>query len=718
MMTLENFTTVLIKDKKVILLFLVVFLGLSFIYCIFIYKPIYVSESKVMLEEVAPITFVTELGKGRNLETNSQEKNPVLTQIEVLSSQDMAKRVFYSLNNQHIFKDIKSLQEESLIQAIKNSIKLKTPPATDVIEVKVAWINPSMSYLINKILLEEYRKYNIEINKESNSQAKQFIQEQLQRSTFELQQIRKKIENFKRTNASVDLNTESSLVTKEMEDAQDNLFNLDSQISYHRRKVAEYLSRLHINSGQVNSLIKSVALGQNSNLLNLYRDLNTAEQQYSSLKVRYPETTKKVTTQKSAMDEIKRQIQKQILVTTGPAAYQNDILVQDSIRTQLVNDLISNQAESLSLNAKRKSLLDRLEKLKLHQLKIPEVQANLVALTDKEANLSSIINALTSKLVEAKVRESGIISNIDIVQIPTYPHQASFPSQSYLILIMSVLGISVGCFVVLARYYLLDIVTNSYELETILNSSVIGELTNTSGLNSQSMRAQISVEFERIVTALKLAREDKNINVFGFTSLRSDISPSGIISSIARLLSNCNRTVLILDADFREGNIAQEFGMNSRLLPDFKELLSDETKWEHITIRELVPLNSEANIGESISFSDDRYVSNISDYLTKVETENSVYLMTHTGNCLNPYQLIANKYLPQLIDQARARFDYVLLSLPPLDRFSDALVISRAMDGMVAITPSDVCRARLSSIYELLQHNCLKILGVILVKFK
>jgi uncharacterized protein involved in exopolysaccharide biosynthesis len=267
MMKLENFIKLLIQGRRLILYFCLGFLAFSVFYSLFLYHPMFVSDSKVMLEEIAPITFVAELGKGRNLETNSQEKNPILTQMEVLTSQDMAKRIFESLVNQHVFASVKPLQKESYIQDIKDSVKLKTPPATDIIEIKVAWLNPEMSYLINKTLLEEYRNYNICLNRESNSQAKKFIQDQLQRSTLELKQIREKIRDFKKKNGSIDLATESSLVAKELEDMQDNLFNLNSQISYHDRKVKEYLSKLHINTGQINTTFESVALGQNNNFL-------------------------------------------------------------------------------------------------------------------------------------------------------------------------------------------------------------------------------------------------------------------------------------------------------------------------------------------------------------------------------------------------------------------------------------------------------------------
>lgn len=722
MMTLNTFIHELKRGKKAILLFSLGFFLFSVFYNFFVYKPVFVSESKVLLEEVSPITFVAELGKGKNLETNSQEKNPILTQIEVLSSQDIASRVYRSLVQQRLIKNLKRQDAEVMTRNIQGSLKLRTPPATDIIEVKVAWNDPAMSYYLNKTFLNEYRTYNIHINKESSSQAKKYIKEQLERSKKELQEARNQVRSFKKAKASIDINTEASNLVKEVQDTENGLSSLNSQISYHHRKVQEYASKLRIKNRNIKTLLESVALGQNSNLANLYKDLYGVEQQYAVLNVRYPDNTKKMTALKENINEIKKQIQGQILSTIGRSHNRNRLLIQDSVRTQMINDLISNQAEMLSLNAKRKSLQTQLAQLKTHEHAIPDVQAKLSELTDRELSLSSIVNALTSKLVEASVRESGIVSNINIVQIPTYPYSASFPSRLHVMLIMSILGASVGCLVVIGRYYLLDTVSDSDEIESLLHLPILGKVSwiphhayHVLAWNRQTKKI-VSLECERIVTSLK-TRCDDALNVIGFTSLSEGYSRSHIVASISQLLSECNYSVLIIDADFRNGTVAQEFKMDPNTLPDYKAFLANQHSWHPMAFKELVIAGERESISENIDLERDVCISQMDQFISKLEHEKSLYIMTHGDTCKNPYELITSKSFPILIERVKERFDYVLVDLPPFLEFPDTLLASRLLDTLVLICGSNMQRNKLQAVYKLYTDNSIKVIGTILKSF-
>lgn len=728
MMTLTTFAHKLKKGWKTVLFFTLGFFVFSLIYIIFLFKPIYMSKSKLLIEEVSPMTFVADLGKGRNLETNSQEKNPILTQIEVLTSEDLAAQVYQALIRENIIQNLEAGSSQKMIHGIHQSLQLKTPPATDVIEVNVTWNNPALSFWINRLYLEEFRKQNINLNRASVTQAKKYIQEQLKQSTKELQAIRKQIRDFKKSHGVVELNSEASTLVKDIADNRNALSSLDSQIRYHRAKAGEYGSKLQVNPRHLQGVLNAVALGQNSNLANLNKVLSEVEQQYAALSVRYPRQTKKMSALQQNINQIKVQIQNQIAATVGSGENPDEgARIQDSVRTQMVNDLISNSTETLSLSAKRSAMQNQLSQLKAHQLKLPDVQATLSQLVDREVSLVSIIAALTSKLVEASVRESGIISNINVIQKPAYPEGAAFPSVWQIIMGLGVLGASVGCLSVLGRDYLLDRVNDDAETEALLQMPNFGKLgwipESHYHVWSQmgfSYSDATALEYERIVTALKIKQEDTGKNVFGLTCLSDHPSQSGIICETARLLSRCNYSVLLIDADFRHCTVARSLHLDPNQLPDYKDFLACDNYWkaspfkvrtiagERMTLTEDPEQPEEA--GEE---SQNAYVSQIDQYIVPLKNENSLYVMSHREPCKNPYELVNSKFFPLLIEYVKERFDFVLVDMPPILANSDASLIARFLDGIVPICGLNSSRERLRTVRKLCDTYSLPAVGVI-----
>ena len=76
----------------------------------------------------------------------------------------------------------------------------------------------------------------------------------------------------------------------------------------------------------------------------------------------------------------------------------------------------------------------------------------------------------------------------------------------------------------------------------------------------------------------------------------------------------------------------------------------------------------------------------------------------------------ASPVLPQLIQQARALADYVIVDTPPLGEVSDALRLGRAVDGtLVVIRPGSTSRSQLRSTRELLERSGYFVEGAVIM---
>lgn len=108
--------------------------------------------------------------------------------------------------------------------------------------------------------------------------------------------------------------------------------------------------------------------------------------------------------------------------------------------------------------------------------------------------------------------------------------------------------------------------------------------------------------------------------------------------------------------------------------------------------------------------------SGFRDCIQKTDIEN---LSLTAGGVLppNPSELLAGHRMIDFIAKAKADFDFVLFDSPPVGMLTDAVIISRAVDGTVVVIESGkTSKSILSRIHQLLDDTKARVVGMILNK--
>lgn len=93
----------------------------------------------------------------------------------------------------------------------------------------------------------------------------------------------------------------------------------------------------------------------------------------------------------------------------------------------------------------------------------------------------------------------------------------------------------------------------------------------------------------------------------------------------------------------------------------------------------------------------------------------NLYLMPSGRIPPNPTELLSSGLLEQLIDEARERFDYVFLDLPPVGVVSDALIVSEYVTGYVyAVRAEFDSKPALRECLVRMEQRGAKVLGLVL----
>jgi uncharacterized protein involved in exopolysaccharide biosynthesis/Mrp family chromosome partitioning ATPase len=705
--SIKQYRQILAKGRLIILGFSALFFLLAMLYALFIFKPTYSSQAKILIEEIAPTTFVSDIGQNKKLQTNNYEKNPILTQMEILSSYDMAQRVYGVLKSEqnNPFSTASNSESEKQIQRLQKSISLKSPPATDIIKISVQWDDALLSKRIAEAFLTQYRQYNVQQNNQSVIQTKKYIQNQLADSEKKLAATREEIRNFKKANTTIDLNVETSNIVRQVSDLDNTINALQSQMNYHQGKVKEYARKLQIPSRNIQNTISAVALGQNQTLSSLQERLNSAEQEYASMKVRYPETTKKMVVYRQNIQELKKQIKQQIINTVGNSVSNGGgkTIIKDDIRAKMLGELISSQSELMSINAQKQSLQGSLQTLKKHQKTIPDQQLTLAELEATENNLAAVVSTLHAKLVEASVRESEIVSNITVVQNPTLPDAPAFPNRWQIIAVMTLAGALLGCLYLIGQHVIRNAISSSSELEELLGVPVLGvfdwipEALYQSTSFSLLSHPQYISTLQKIATFLRIQQEENKLSMIGFTSLARQGKRSYVMVSLAKLLSNCGYSVLIVDADFRHNTVHEEFGISPESIKDFAPLL-------------LKASLSGANV---VNADPESIPLQVESFIQKLDPEQSVYLMRSGNTFSNAYETIGNKAFPEILDSLRAHFDFIFVDMGSMLHQAESAMIARYLDGVIPLCGIETSQTELNAFKKLCTAYHITLTGAI-----
>lgn len=695
-MSLDKYFKLIAKKWKILLYFVLSFIGLAIFYGIFLYTPTYSSDAKILLKQNNTNTYVTELNSDNEVSTLGQNQSPVLTQIEILNSSDMALKVAEKLSKETGFEDIPS---KNLASYIKQSFKFSNPTGTNIIGVSVRWNNPRDAQKVAEALLDTYYNYNEGLYKKSISSTKTYIGAELKDTNKKLKEVRDEIEKYRKKNSSIDVNAEAQSVIAQSGRISDTIAEIDGNIASTGRRVDELSSNLGIG---VKKAIDSVALGQSESLVKLNQVLLENQQKLAALKIKYPDSTPQVRVLTSEINEIKDQIESETMTLIGkkPVSDKNS-LIADSVRSGMVQDYVQNSIEFSALSSQKAALQKILSGLNSSHNTIPELQKNLQSMEEKEKNLSSIAQVLNAKLVEANIKESSIISNVDIIQAPLLSTRESFPSFINILGIFIFIGLLMGVSTVLGLYMVEDICDGARDLEDIIKAPVLGIipwLTNSAYnnfLTDYNPHSVVAIIYQKIATSIKVKCYKKKINSIAIISAELEKRRSIVAASLANTLAKTKDKIILIDTDFRDGSLTREFNIDFSNYPDITDLILELSK---LSLSE----DSNANYNEIIS-----------RYIVQIPEQKSLYLIPNNNKIDNPYEILNNDAFPMLMQKLKNNFDLVIVDTPPMLAVSDSIIASQHLDGLIVLCGIKTSRSNLRKIRKICDDNYVEILGAI-----
>ena len=207
------------------------------------------------------------------------------------------------------------------------------------------------------------------------------------------------------------------------------------------------------------------------------------------------------------------------------------------------------------------------------------------------------------------------------------------------------------------------------------------------GLNlvTQNDPKNPAAEAYRVIrTGIQFAQAGKELQTIALTSCTPNEGKSTTIANLAVVLTQAGKSVLLIDCDMRNPTVHKNFNLSNK-----------------------IGLSSCISMGTPLSEA---------VQATKIE---NLYALTGGVVPPNPSELLGSERMKNILQRAKEEYDYVLIDTPPVLPVTDALVLSRLVDGLIMVISSGEVKVEMArDVKNQLVNAGANILGVVLNKVR
>lgn len=526
----------------------------------------YTSEAKLFLrlgrESVTLDPTVTTGGQVMGL--NSSREPEINSVIEVLRSRSIMERVFELVDPSS--RDLAPQSREKALAGFMRNISIYSPKSSSVIVLTSKASSPESAQQILNTLLDVSLKEHIRINRTPGSY--QFFDEQAELLKKQLDEAGTALRDAKNRYGLVTLEGRRAALEQQLAAVKTLLRESKSGLAASVAKGENLQASVDtLPSHLVQQLTGGTPSNALANMRQKLYELQAAEQELKS----------KLTPEHPKVIAMHRQVQQveQILRSEMP---NHD----ETVLALLANE----QANAASLRARIDSLKDQqsalekeLRELNEHDLLVSELERNVRLL---DANYVHYVTGLEQARIDQALKAEGI-SNINIVQAPTYSPKPSQPKKAMTLMIGMAVSLASAVGMVLVSKQLDQSIKNVDEVERTLGVPVMasipvmsftapahkpsGEPTNDS--------YQLKAQAQSLLGALLRQRRDgeQSLRTVGVTSCYRNEGVSTVARVLAETASEHRRTLLI-DAHLSNPSAAARYKLAEQ--PGLVQLLRGE----------------------------------------------------------------------------------------------------------------------------------------------
>ncbi|MBO4227979.1 polysaccharide biosynthesis tyrosine autokinase [Bradyrhizobium neotropicale] len=567
------------------------------------------------------------------------------------------------------------------LERFEKNRTIKRLGLTYVMEIGFTSLDPGKAAKIANAIADAYIVDQLEAKYQATRRASVWLQDRIKELRTQASAAQRAVVDFKTANNIVD--TGGRLMNEQQ------LAEVNSQLILAHAATAEAKARFDRISDIVKQEIPDASVAdalKNDTIVKLrgqYVDMASKESIWSA---KYGREHLAAVNLRTQMAEVKKNIQDELKRIQESYKSDYDIAVtrEEAIKTSLANVVSESQLTNQA------------------QIQLRELESNA-------QSYQAMYDNFLQRYMESVQQQSFPITEARVISAATSPLKKSYPKTLIILAVALMGGLILSFGAAMARELTDKVFRTTGQVEEVLGTNCIAILPSLSApadLQSKLggklakpkdtpqpdlFRYVVENPLSRFAEAIRSLKVSVDLNsivrenrVLAITSTLPNEGKSTLSTNLAHLMAHGGARVLLVDADLRNPSLSRE------LIPDMQVGLVDL-------------------IAQRVELEDALVVD--------AETRLSILPAGMTSKLLHTNEILASKAMHALITQLRAKFDYVVLDMPPMAPVVDVRVTSSFVDSYVYVvewgkTKIDVASHNLRGAPEIQD----KLLGVVLNK--
>ncbi len=571
---------------------------------------------------------------------------------------------------------------------LQGSLTVKQIGETRLIELRYRHSDAELAAKILNAIADAYVLSNLENKSASSGDTSSFLQRRIAELQLEIRRGEERLINYANSKQILSLDGTQNIVVE-------RLAALNSQLTEaeNARKTAEAVYRAALAPNAIAARVNAGSGGSNSLVQTLNAQLASLRQKRAQLLLRYTEEWGEV-----------KDVEKQIAVIESQvkeAGQTATATVATNLETDYRQALAKEQAIRADFNQQRGETLTQNEAAITYRIIQQETATN-----------KELLDSLLQKQKENDVVIAGTPNNAHVVDYAAVPRGAVGPRRLQTVFFVSIIALAFG--VGLARYLefldntvqttddvmwmlnlptlaVIPVIASSAKRRLIQGMTTALQRREEGGggsellLHNQDPRSPLAEAYRQLRTSILLSSAGGAPQTLLVTSSQPSEGKTTTAFNTAQILSQVAPNVLLIDADMRRPRLHNLFDINN-------------------------------SRGLSTLLASDMDDAEIFSMITK-DGQSNLHVLTSGPVPPNPAELLGSEQMRRLLETLRGTYTHVIIDSPPIATFTDGVLLSTMVDGVLLVVHSGVAlRNVVLRSREMLQNVGAHIFGVVLNK--
>jgi len=616
--------------------------------------PIYAAVVRIQIDRESSNPLNTR--DSFSLETREQDY--LQTQYKNLQSRSLVQSVINTLG---LVNDTRYAKSIDKVDAVLRDVTVLPIRLSRLVDVQVEHPKREMASKIANTLAKTFVDLNLQQKVNSSFEAVNWLKTQVTDAKNKVEKSEADLYGYRKEFNEVSLEEGENIVRQSLVQAQTELSRVRAE-SAQAQQSAKEAERL-INNGEPIETIPAIALNPIVQRIRQEIDIETAK--LAALLKRYRDKHPVVISARSLLASLQQTLEqecdKQLQTVRNHAAIMKT-------QEERVESLVS---------------AEEVKQLQLNQLKIK------YDLLKREAeNNKAIYSNVLVRMKETELMTRLNSNNMRVVDEATDPIRPIKPRIALTVFAGVIGGLGVALALAFFVGYIDDSIKSQDDIETHLRLPFLGYVPNikTNSVVERDLQAHLYPQsnaaegFRTIRATIALTHKPEKFRVLSITSTIPSEGKSLVASNLAIVHSQTGLKTLLVDADLRRPSVHKAYQLHSPV--GLSAYLSRETEsFEAMVHKTEVPNLDVICCGALPS---------------------------------NPSELIGSPRMMEFLEQAKTRYERIVLDCPPVSAVSDPLVISAISDGVVYVTKfNKIRREHGRKSVQRIQNAGIHILGVV-----